>query len=335
MDAVSVIFSAVATVSILLAIPLLAILGRRAFWAGGADARGIALVAAIGAAVTALAYVAHVVPIPALLVAPVLALGALFATLAASASFSPSGWRQSAFAAIATAAVFLPVSVSVFGGMFDPFATQLGVIDFGGGIPVFVVGGGISAGVIVAGGRAAVPGRSAPGVRSLLWPTLLLWLASAAWLVCLELAADDMVPTILTSAVVMPPAAALAAAVVERLRSRRNTASAIVRGTLAGIAAAAPACAFVIPPIAVSIGLLVGAVSAMLSPRVGSSVPVVLGIGAGISAVLLGAVATNFGLIYTGQPELIFGQTAIVLLAGGGGLIAGAVLTRVLGPRRR
>jgi Amt family ammonium transporter len=315
-DAVSVVFSAVAIASILVAALLLAILGGWRFGAEQAPARGIALTAVTGAAVTALACAVQVATLPSLLVGPVVALGALFATVAASTTPTRSGWRPLVFAAVATAVVFVPVMVAVFGTVFDPFGTQLGVVDLGGGLPVFVAGGGISAGALLFGGRNTVPGRPASNARSRFRPALLLWLAVAGWLVGLELAVDDMVPIILTSVVLMPVAAGLAAAVTERLRSRRNTASGIVSGVLAGLAAAVPASPFVIPPIAVLIGLVVGAVSAGLPARLAGSAAV-LGIGAGISAVLLGAVATNLGFIYTGQPELLFGQATIVVLAGG------------------
>jgi hypothetical protein len=51
--------------------------------------------------------------------------------------------------------------------------------------------------------------------------------------------------------------------------------------------------------------------------------------------VLLGAVATHLSYIYTGQPELVFGQLLAVVLAAGAGLVAGGPLARLLRSRGR
>jgi hypothetical protein len=229
MNAVSVGFSALAAASILLTIPPFTLLQRRIFVGESTGGRSVALVAATGAVVVALGWATHAVPIPGLLVAPVIALGALFATIATSTMPAASGGRTLVFAAIATAAVFLPFMVLVFGIVFDPFGTQLGVIDLGGGIPALVAGGATALGVSLVGGRPSRRAGPGPGIRSLLWPTLLLWVAWIGWLVGLELAADDMVPIILTSVVVMPAVAGAAGSLVERLRFRRTTASGAVR----------------------------------------------------------------------------------------------------------
>jgi ammonia channel protein AmtB len=335
MNAVSVGFSALAAASILLTIPPFTLLQRRIFVGESTGGRSVALVAATGAVVVALGWATHAVPIPGLLVAPVIALGALFATIATSTMPAASGGRTLVFAAIATAAVFLPIMVLVFGIVFDPFGTQLGVIDLGGGIPALVAGGATALGVSLVGGRPSRRAGPGPGIRSLLWPTLLLWVAWIGWLVGLELAADDMVPIILTSVVVMPAVAGAAGSLVERLRFRRTTASGAVCGVLAGLAAAAPACAFVTGPIAVIIALVVGVVSAVLPTRLTSSASAIFGVSASISVVLLGAVATHLSYIYTGQPELVFGQLLAVVLAAGAGLVAGGPLARLLRSRGR
>jgi Amt family ammonium transporter len=321
MDAVSLAFSALAIVSILAVTGLLAVVEKR--FTPGDWARAV-LVAGVGGSVVALAGFLQVLVLPLLLVGPVAALGALFATLATSLLDCESIPRRLALAAVSTALVFLPVAGAVFGATFDPFGTRLGVIDLGGAVPTLVGGGGVALGSALF--RRHLEVATPNGIRGwrVLIPAILAWIAVVGWLVGLELAADDMVPIIVVSALVTPAVAAVAASVVERLRFGRTTASGMVTGLLAGMAAAVPACAFVTAPLAVVIGLVVGTVSGVLPGRVLRWPATTLAAGAAISTVLLGAFGTNIGYIYTGQPELVLGQLSITLLAVGGGGALGA-----------
>ena len=321
MDAVSPAFSVLAIVSILAVTGLLAVIEKRVT---RGDLARIVLVAGVGGSIVALAGFLEVLVLPRLLFGPVVALGALFATLATSLLEYESTRRRLALAAASTALVFLPIAVAVLGTTFDPFGTRLGVIDLGGAVPTLVGGGAVALGVALLRRHPKV----ATGNRIRRWtvfiPGILVWIAGVGWLVGLELAADDMVPIIVVSALVMPAAAAVAASVVERLRFGRTTASGIIPGLLAGIAAAVPACAFVTAPLAAMIGLVVGAVSGVLPYRVRRWSAVTLAVGAAISTVLIGAVGTNIGYIYTGQPELVLGQLSITVLAAAGGVALGA-----------
>jgi len=322
MDGVSLGFSALAIVSILAVTVLLALVERRI--SPGDWARTV-LVAGTGGAIVAIACALQLLVLPLLLVGPLAALGALFATLATSLMESVSVPRRLVVAAIATALVFLPVAPTVFGKPFDPFGTQLGVIDLGGALPTLVAGGAVAVGTaLVRRPSDPVPPRSRSW--SIVVPAILTWIAGIGWLVGLELAADEMVPIIVASALVMPAGAAVAASVVERLRFRRTTASGVIAGLLAGTAAAVPACAFVTPPLAVAIGLAAGAICGLLPQRLRAWPAATLAVGAAVSVVLLGAFGTNIGYIYTGQPELIFGQLFITLVSVIGGLAVGAGL---------
>jgi ammonia channel protein AmtB len=321
MDAVSLAFSALAIVSILAVTGLLAVVEKR--FTPGDWARTV-LVAGVGGSIVALAGSLQVLVLPLLLVGPVAALGALFATLATSLLDCESIARRFALAAASTALVFLPVAGAVFGTTFDPFGTRLGVIDLGGAVPTLVGGGAVALGSALfrTAPKLATPNR----IRGwwVLIPAILAWIAGVGWLVGLELAADDMVPIIVVSALVTPAVAAVAASVVERVRFGRTTASGVVTGLLAGMAAAVPACAFVTAPLAAVIGLVVGAVSGVLPCRVRRWPATTLAVGAAISTVSLGAFGTNIGYIYTGQPELVLGQLSITLLAAVGGGALGA-----------
>lgn len=323
MDGVSLGFSAVAILSILAVTVLLAFIENRVD--PGDWARRI-LVAGAGAALVTIASSIELVVLPLLLVGPLAALGALFATLATSLMRTESVSKQLVVASAATASVFLPVASTVFATVFDPFGTQLGVIDMGGALPTLVAGGAVAFGTAVVRRSSDAELSSRSGRWPTVVPSVLVWFAGIGWVVGLELAADDMVPIIVTSAVVIPAVAAAAASVVERLRFRRTTAPGVVTGILAGVAAAIPACAFVTPSLAATIGLVVGVVGALLPDRLRAWPAATLAVGAAISAVLLGAFGTNIGYIYTGQPELIIGQAFITLASIAGGGLVGAGL---------
>ena len=327
MDAVSLGFSALAIVSILAVTVLLGMVERRV--APGEWARTV-LVAGTGVAIVAVACSIQLLVLPLLLVGPLAALGALFATLATSLMESQSMPKRLVIAAAATALVFVPVASTVFGTPFDPFGTQLGVIDLGGGLPTLVAGGAVAVGTAVIQRPPETVRqfrtRGRTGGRTRLVPPILAWAAGIGWLVGLELAADTMVPIIVVSALVIPAVSTIAASVVERLRFRRTTVAGVVTGLLAGMAAAVPACAFVTPPLAVAIGVAAGTIGALLPDSLRAWPAAILAVGAAISVVLIGAFGTNIGYIYTGQPELVFGQVFITLASIAGGLVVGAGL---------
>ena len=319
MDGVSLGFSALAIVSILAVTFLLPFVEKLV--APGDWARTV-LVAGSGGAIVIIACSIELVVLPLLLVGPLAALGALFATLATSLMGTESVPKRLVVAGAATALVFLPVASAVFATLFDPFGTRLGVIDLGGALPTLVAGGAVAIGTALARRPSDAVRSSRAGGWPTVLPSVLVWFAGVGWVVGLELAADDMVPIIVVSALVIPAAAAAAASVVERLRFRRTTASGVVTGLLAGVAAAVPACAFVTPSLAAAIGLLVGAVGALLPDRLRAWPAATLAVGAAISVALLGVFGTNIGYIYTGQPELVLGQVFITLASiSGGGLV--------------
>ena len=321
MDGVSLGFSALAIVSFLAVTVLLAFVGKRV--APGDWARTV-LVAGTGGAIVILACSIELIVLPLLLVGPLAALGALFATLATSLMETESVPKRLVVGGAATAIVFLPVASTVFATLFDPFGTRLGVIDLGGALPTLVAGGGVAIGTaLVRRPPDAVLSSRAGGWPTVV-PSVLIWFAGVGWVVGLELAADDMVPIIVVSALVIPVVAAAAASVVERLRFRRTTASGFITGLLAGVAATVPACAFVTPPLAAAIGIVAGVVCALLPDRLRAWPAATLAVGAAISVVLLGAFGTNIGYIYTGQPELVLGQVFVTLASIAGGGLVGA-----------
>jgi hypothetical protein len=65
-------------------------------------------------------------------------------------------------------------------------------------------------------------------------------------------------------------------------------------------------------------------VGALLPDRLRAWPVATLAVGAAISVVLLGALGTNIGYIYTGQPELVLGQVFVTLVSIAGGGLVGA-----------
>lgn len=346
MDAASVGLSALATAAILGSIPLIAILQRAISSGGRIEWARLTAIGAIGVLVGGVTVLASGGLIAPLLSAPVVALGGLFASLATSARAGVAIWKPLLFAVAATTIVFVPTALAVFGPPFDPFANRLGVLDLGGALPSLVAGAAtaIGAGRVARGSFGFVGGPkfvgglkfvgALKGGARILLPAVGLLLVSIAWLVGFELAIDEFTVPIAVNALLMPAAAAAASSLVERLRHRRNSASGLVVGGMAGMAAAVSACAFLTPPLAIVVALIAGAVAATVPSRPKSpsltAVPGALLLGAATSVVLLGLLATNVGFIYTGQPELIFGQAFIALVSVLGGLVVGAVLGRAL-----
>lgn len=285
--------------------------------------------ASVGALVAGVALLTGITGVPPAFVAPVVALGALFAVVATipQATTGSRRTRTVSFAAVPTVIVFVPVVTITFASWYDPFATGIGYLDLGAALPVEVAAGAAGFAVLLLERRASVvPPR--PQVWPVVLPLLGLWVAWGAWLAGMELAVDSATPVILTNLLLMPPAGAIAWAVVDRARLRSNSVAGVCLGALAGLAAAAPAAAFLVPLLAVVVALIVGGVCALLPRRRFPVAVPVLGallIGGGASIILLGLLAKDVSFIYTGQPEVTFGQVFSVIIAGAGGFVVSFV----------
>lgn len=298
---------------------------------------GVAVIAAIGAAVGLVLVVLRPPGVAPLFTAPIAALGAFFAVVVTSPARRASARSLPVlvFAALATGFVAVPALATVFGTWFDPFGTGLGFIDLGAALPALVAagGGGVAVLWIERRSEARVAAPVAAPLESwwrVLWPTLAMWAAWSGWLVGLELAIDSHTPVILLNAILMPLAGALAGALVERVRDRANTPLGLVTGVVGGLAAATPACANLEPALGVVVAALSGAVCLLL-PRPGSATLLpTLFVGGGIGLVLIGGLATDVSFIYTGQPEVLMGQALAVIAAGAWSFAACAILWALL-----
>ncbi len=294
----------------------------------GLRARWFEIVAALvaGMLVAGAIWVTGITGIPAAFALPVIALGGLFATVVTLHQRETGAGRVATlvFAAVTTVLVFAPLVTIVFALSYDPFATGIGYLDLGAGLPVGVAAGAAVLAVAILDRRLVLPEVAPARAWSLLWPVILLIAGWLAWLSGLELAVDSLTPVILLNTLLTPAGAVAAWAVVERARHRRNSLRGVVYGLLAGLAAATPAAGYLIPGLAVITGVAVGALSALLPRRDGAAtVGGILLIGGGTSLILLGLIAKDVSFIYTGQPEVIFGQVLTV--------VVGAVLGFALG----
>jgi ammonia channel protein AmtB len=296
---------------------------------------------AIGILVGGAAWFSGLTGIPAAFAAPVIALGGFFAVLVTL----PLRERDAPviatvlFAAILTALVFAPAVTIVFALWYDPFATGIGYLDLGAALPTEIAAGGAVFGLLLFGRSRYQRPPDAIGRWSVLWPALGLWAGWLAWLVGLELAFDRLTPLILADAVIMPIAAAAARTAVERARHRSNSVAGMAVGLLAGCAAATPAAGYLTPLLAAVAALVAGALTGLLPRERAHSAALTVGgtvlVAGGTSVLLLGFLAKDVGFVYTGQPEIFFGQAFSVLVAGAGGFVLAIVAWSALRWMRR
>ena len=324
--------SALSTVGILALVPLVGLLRARS--AGDPlQPRTQLVVAASGALVTALAVISGLTGIAAPFLAPAIALGALFATVSTLGVTDAPLARQLVFVVTLTIIVFVPVVSAVLTIWWDPFATGLGYLDYGVSVPIVVAAACATLGSLVVARVRPAPIRLGWGALGLICSG---WAATVAWLVGLELAVDAVTALVLLNSLIMPPAAVATSVLVERVRHRRNTVAGVVFGALGGLAAAAATAAYLITPVALVVGLVAGMLVAFL-PETGAArrLALTLLVGGGSAILLLGLVAKDVSFIYTGQPEVLFGQVLAVVLAGAAAFGLAALLWSMLRPRRR
>jgi len=330
---------ALGTAGIIAAIPLLHLLEAAL---GGDDLAGswplLALAAGVGLVVGAAGGI--LIGLPPDFRPQAAALGALFAAIATvpARSAAAGGVRVALTALVSCAVVYLPACTLVFFIWFDPFATHLGVVDFGIGLPAVIGACSVALATMLPELRGApTPPRRAPRGRAAVLSFVGLWIAVAAWLLGMELTIDSISRTILISLLIMPVASAAMGAVVERVKHVANTGQGLAGAALAGLAAAIPTAAYLQPVLAVVTGLIAGAVCSLL-PRGGYFVGGRLVLrtalfGALTGLLLLGLFANDTGMFSTGQPEVLFGQVLGSAMVMALALVVGLLLWLV--SRRR
>ena len=208
------------------------------------------------------------------------------------------------FAVLWSVLVLYPVGYAVF-ALDDGWATGvLGVIDFGGALPVGVAAGAAAAGVILACGRGE---HRPPEQRS--FPAIaiggtLVWVGWLGLVVGSEGAVDAYTGLIAINAFLASAGGCLAWMVVDRVLLRRPTTVSALCGAFSGLVAITPAAGV----LTVGWSLLLGAIAAVTCATM-VDLAARARFGAAMALIVIVTVASMVGLLYLG------------LFAGGGGMV--------------
>jgi len=249
------------------------------------------------------------------------------------------GWIV-AFCALWGLVVYAPVTHWVWGG---GWLSQLGVLDFAGGIVVHTTAG-VSALVV-----AIMMGKRLGWPKTLMLPhspalTLagagLLWVGWFGFNGGSALAATDDASAAIINTHIAASMAALVWILIERIKVGKSTAVGVATGAIAGLATITPAAGYVSPGASLIIGALAGAVCFFAVGLVKNGFKIddsldvfaVHGIG-GILGTLLLALFISEGMGGSGYSEgMDFGSQFVAQLIGVGAVVIwSAVATAIIG----
>lgn len=208
------------------------------------------------------------------------------------------------FTVLWSALVLYPVGYAVF-ALDDGWATGvLGVIDFGGALPVGVAAGAAAAGVLLACGRDE---HRPPGGRS--FPAIaiggaLVWVGWLGLTTGSEGAVDAYTGLIAFNAFLASAAGCLAWMAVDRVLLRRPTTTSALCGAFSGLVAVTPASGV----LTLGWALLLGAIAALACATM-VDLAARARFGASMTLIVIVVVASLVGLLYIG------------LFATGGGMV--------------
>lgn len=212
------------------------------------------------------------------------------------------GWLLS-FAVLWALCVYMPVAHWLLG---NGWLAALGAHDFAGGIVVDVAAG-VSALVIalmVGPRRALEPGAAPIGGSALtILGGGLIWVGWLAFIGGAALSASDDASAAIINAHVSACAAALVWALIERLRGGTASVTGLIRGAIAGLAAASASAGYIGPMGALVLGAIAGVASALTVALIktqaaiddGASVFAVFGISGIVGALLFPIFVPNLG----------------------------------------
>ncbi|MDN4615525.1 ammonium transporter [Leifsonia sp. F6_8S_P_1B] len=211
--------------------------------------------------------------------------------------------------------VLFPVGYAVF-ALDDGWAVAgLGVVDFGGILPIGVAAGGGAAGVVLACGRRE---HQVEGRRSLPLVAIggaLLWLGWLGLATGSEGALDDFTALIAMNAFLASAGGCLMWLLVDRVLLRRPTVSSGLLGAFAGLVAATPASGV----LTLGWSLLLGALAALACAtmvdlaaraRFGPALTlcVTVSVGGLVGLLYVGLFASGGGMVESGNFDLFIGQ---------------------------
>lgn len=225
------------------------------------------------------------------------------------------------FALAWSAIVFVPTAILTFAPFAASWPIGIAPIDHGGSLAVNVSAGAAALGVLLLGGprlRTATIGR-VTGLIAMVG----LCLGWLTWLVCAELAIDDVTSGILLNGLVGALGGIVGWLVVQRLSHKSTTLNAVAAGLVSGLVAVTAGAPLFTPVSAAAAGILAGGAACIVTlRRVGASRRqqwFVVGshlVAAAVGIVVLGLLATGMGFLFTGSLSLIINQIAATVLVG-------------------
>ncbi|MET0590991.1 MAG: ammonia channel protein [Naasia sp.] len=303
---------------------------------------------------------------------PASALQAVFAALAVALVMVSSAVRDrpvvsGVFASVWVAVVYFPLASWIFnvqwgvegivggGWLVAGLADLVGVgaLDFGGGLAVHVTAGasalalaavsrrrpGIVSGIPGEPG-SVIAGRSTPpsaGIPFVLLGGGMLWFGSVGLSAGAEGAADEIAALVVVNTLAAPAAASLSWLIVEHVRDGKPTARGAVTGAAAGLAAIAAGSAYLAPLGALVLGLVAGALAAVVVGslrRSGGAGPTdVVGVhltGGLLGSVFLGVAAQGTGVVYSGRIDQLLAQIIAAACVAGSAFVATWILASAL-----
>tara|TARA_R110000868_G_scaffold14689_37_gene68230 strand:- start:12150 stop:13418 length:1269 start_codon:yes stop_codon:yes gene_type:complete len=250
------------------------------------------------------------------------------------------GWFL-AFAPLWLLLVYAPITHAVWGG----WLADLGVMDFAGGLVVHGVAGFSALALALIAGRRRDPASVGHAPVLSLAGGALLWIGLSGMVGGWALGATDDAATALLNHHFAACAAALTWALLDHVLGKRTTATGILSGALAGIAAIAASAALVGTGGAMLIGVIAAFVCRLAQPLVArhvddsASVFVIHGLGGATGILLLpifalplmGGVGFDIGITLTGALiSQAIGLVIVALWAMVGSAIAALIVSMLI-----
>lgn len=238
------------------------------------------------------------------------------------------------FCALWCVLVLFPAGYAVFAPDDGWAVSGLGIIDFGGALPVGVAAGAGAAGLILACGRAE---HELPGTRSLPLIAIGGALVWAGWLALAtgsEGALDAYTPLIAANAFLASAGGSLMWMLVDRVLLRRPTLVSAFSGAFAGLVAITPGSGVLTLGWALLTGVLASLACATMvdlasRARFGAPMAVCVTtiVGSLVGLLLIGLFGTGGGMVYSGNFDLFIAQG----IAGFAVLLYSFVVSALLG----
>jgi len=219
------------------------------------------------------------------------------------------------FCALWSVLVLFPVGYAVF-ALSDGWAVSLlGVVDYGGALPVGLAAGASAVGVIVACGRGEHPAQTGRSLPVVALGGTLVWVGWVGLVTGSEGAVDQYTAPIAINAFVASAAGCLMWMLVDRILLRRPTLVSVFCGAFSGLVAITPASGV----LTIGWALLLGALAALACAtmvdvaaraRFGPALAlcVIVIVGSAVGLLFVGLFGAGGGMVESGNFDLFIAQ---------------------------